>query len=140
MKRRISDRTLGTKIKKWQHILKLDGWTLTFKFIPPTTFKKMEKEKSILAMVNHASPNEKVAEMLFNNKYHTYDGFGASWNIDTLIIHELIHIHLFEKSDQLEKAIPEEVEEVFTQYEEFLCDSIAKIIYDLDLGEKKSIK
>ncbi len=127
MKRRISNKTLENRIKKWQHVLKLDGWTIRFKFVSPM---KMENDKFILAMVNHCSPNEKVADLLFNNKYQTYTGFGVSWNIDTLIIHELIHVHLYEKAEPFEATLNKDNIDVFEAMEEFICDSFAKIIFD----------
>ena len=138
MKRRVSEKTLENRINKWKHILKLDGWSIRFKFVAP--MKMEEKDKTILAMVKHCSPNEKVADLLFNNKSPSYEGFDSSWNLDTLIIHELIHVHLYEKSELLAQGLTDDVVEIFEILEEFICDSFAKIIFDTISLEKKSIQ
>jgi len=124
--RRISDKAFEKKLRKWQHILKLDGWSISWKFVQ----EGRGIDNKNLAELKHCSSTEKVAQISFNNKYYLCDGHNISWNIDTLILHELLHVHLDEKSS----VLPNDNEKV-VDFEEFICNSMAKIIYDFDINK-----
>lgn len=127
MKRRITIRTLENKLKKWQTILKLDGWNITAKFVPQN--KLLDAETT--AQVESCFPSEKVAVIIIYDKYLEHNGYNVSWNIDTLIIHELIHVLLWEKTDEMPASI--QGHSKFKLFEEFLCDSFAKILFDTSI-------
>lgn len=127
MKRRITNRTLENKIKKWQKCLKLDGWTINAKFVPPSKLDDSNKME-VAGQVQECSPDEKVVLIYFHNKYYKLEGYGISWNIDTLILHELIHVLCWEKVIEMPTSIQDHSK--FQILEEFVCNSMAKIIFD----------
>ena len=136
MARRIADKTLRAKISKWKKTLKMSDWTIKAKFVPPHVLKEnpLEFEYETVAYVKSVYPDELVAEIEFNSRYYEVEGYKLSWNIDTIIIHELIHVLLHEKTEAFHPSTRESSK--LYNYEEFICNSFSKIIYDQ--SKKKS--
>ena len=126
MKRRISLKTLEKKIQYWQKVLKLDGWKITAVFKPQHKLDPQDPDTA--AQVVECWPLEKVAVIEFATNYPKHDGYEISWNIDTLILHELIHVLCWEKTTDLPENIQDHSK--FQIFEEFLCNTLSKIIYD----------
>jgi hypothetical protein len=131
MKRRIHDKTLEKKVRKWVNVLGLNDWEINAKFIPrhKGKFKKDEQAEVTYYW------NEKVANINFNSTYYKDKDCGKVWNIDTLIIHELIHVVLSERMD----GLPENVVEKISDLEEFIADYFATIIFRTSEGKRKKV-
>ena len=124
MKRRINTSVLEKKKKKLQHLLKLDNWTINIKFVP----KSRLPDERTTAQVDYCSCSERVASVVIYDKYWLHDGFEVAWNLETLLLHEFIHILLMEQFMHLPHMIQENAK--FMELEEFICDIFAKIIFD----------
>lgn len=124
MKRRITTKTLEQKVKKWQTVLKLDGWNIAAKFVPRSKLL----DQDTIAQLESCFPTEKVAVIIIHSKYPEDKEYGLAWNIDTIIIHELIHVLFWEKTDEMPDSIQQHSK--FRAFEEFLCNSFAKILFD----------
>lgn len=131
--RRIASKTLEKKKKRWQKELKLDAWDIKIKFV--SAFELGDHNTA--GQIAYCYPNEKSAYIQIVNNYYRYEGYNESWNIDTLIIHELIHVMLHDKGENMPKVIKESTK--FYNYEEFICDSFAKIIYDCHKNKSKKL-
>lgn len=128
--RRITNKSLERKCKQWQKILKLSEWNITARFAPPS--KMIDGDTT--AQLDFVSVPEKVAVILVYERYYNHPGFNLSWNIDTVLLHEMIHLLMFDKT----LGLPEQVKKntKFKELEEFICDSVARIIFD-GVGRKK---
>ena len=75
------------------------------------------------------SISEKIAVVGIRRTYYEHDSYKVSWNLDTLIIHEIIHI--IEKVGKLNCNIPKGIKKRrdFINFEEYNCDTFAAIIY-----------
>jgi len=113
---------LERKLRKWVRLLKLDGWNIKIRF--------KALKGSVAAQVNHCSPVERSAIIDIAVDYSMREGYGISFNVDTLILHELIHVILWEKTEQLPIKIGEHPK--LEDLEEFVCYHFAKIIYDVN--------
>lgn len=129
--RGVRESTLAKRLARWKPVLKLSSWDITIRYAKKAELEKEQKkelkDRIILAFVIDCDPAAKRATVLVNRDYHKVAGHKQSWNIDTLILHELVHIVLWGKSD----AIPEKIRNhsKVDDLEEFACDAFADIIY-----------
>jgi hypothetical protein len=112
---------LERKLRKWIKHVKLEGWDIKIRFKP--------LKEDIAARIYHCSPVEMSAIIDIAVDYSDREGYGVSFNLDTLILHELIHVILWEKWDELPNTIKEHKK--MELFEEFVCFHFAKIIYDI---------
>lgn len=127
MPKRIYQSTLEKKCKKWQKVLKLSDWNITVKFA-----SQSQIGNNTLAMIKDVYQTEKVAIIEVLNTYYNEVGHGHKFNIDTLLLHELVHLLVWEEHDRLPPDIRKS--KAFLDFEEFLCDSFAAITYDIKKG------
>jgi hypothetical protein len=88
-------------------------------------------EPETVACLMDCSTPEKIAVIGIRRDYFNYDGFKQTWNLDTLIIHELIHI--IEKAGKKSCGISKKIDysKPFSAFEEYNCDAFSAIIYYL---------
>lgn len=123
--RRLPIKELRELLKFWQQKMKLLDWDIRIRYASKADILDPEQfGDGTLGQLDMCWPDEKVAQISIHPRYHKADGYNIAWNLDTLIIHELIHTHLSEKSNEL----PEEI--LVGDFEEFVCNSLGKIIYD----------
>ena len=136
-KRGVRQTTLQKKCNTWAKRLRLSDWDITCKY---PTKAEMEKEDpaddykphfddETVGCLMECSLPEKIAVVGIRKNYFDHDGFGVSWNLDTLIIHELIHIIEKIGKDKLPKSVISRKD--FKEFEEFNCDCFAAILYYL---------
>lgn len=131
--KRVHQSGLERKFYKWVKCLKLEGWNfkIRFKAIVPEEGNDGHKPFPA-AWVEHCSPVERTAVINIATDYCARLGFGVSFNLDTLIIHELIHIILWDERDRLPTRVSNSSK--FNSFEEFVCFHFSKIIYDVKHG------
>ncbi len=122
MSKRVRHSTLIKKLSKWQKVLKLSDWSIRIRF----SDEKQMGPNNVALLVN-CSHDENAAEILIHKYYYKENGYRTLFNIDTLIIHELIHIILNKKLDSFPKMILKNKK--FHNFEEFICNHFAIIIY-----------
>jgi hypothetical protein len=122
--KRIFTSTLERKCRRWQKILKLADWDITIKFTP-----KSQLGGNYLARLTNVYPVEKVAVIEVLNDYYKDPGYKHNFNIDILILHELIHLFLWEEFEKLPYPIRQT--KAVKEFEEFICNFLSKMIYDI---------
>lgn len=127
--RGVRQSTLEKKLTKWQKILKLSDWEITIRYATKKDLEEIggDKERNDIALVSDCDTAAKRATILINRNYHKMAGYKKSWNVDTLILHELIHVVVWLHSE----AIPDKIykhRKVY-EFEEFICDCFADVIY-----------
>ena len=113
--------TLARKFRKWMKFLKLDGWDVKI------GFKDLGVDTA--AEVSYCSPIEKFAVIDVAKDLDKFEGYKMSFNLDTLIIHELMHVLMWEQVERLPGKVKNCKD--FKEFEEFLCSHFAKIIFDI---------
>lgn len=128
--RRVHQAGLERRFRKWVKHLKLEGWTLKVKFkVVLLEDGKNPEDPYEAAEVEHCSPVERTAVINIAKDYCDRKGFGVSFNLDTLIIHELIHVILWDEWERLPERIRKH--RGMENFEEFVCFHFSKIIYDV---------
>ena len=128
--RGVRESTLIKKVSRWKPVLKLKDWDISIRYAKQKELESVQKKDSkkiIFGWVDDCDSAAKRASILINRNYHTGPGHKTSWNIDTLIIHELVHVVLWAHSENIPENIRKH-SKVF-DFEEFVCDSFADIIY-----------
>jgi hypothetical protein len=125
MSRKVTQVNLEKRLNKWKRVLKLTDWDISIKYKP---YSELGKD-NVTGLVNFCSPEEMTAEIYISNTYYRHEGYKISWNLDSLIIHELIHVVLWEEWDKLAEHIRDNKK--LENFEEFVCWHFAKIIKDL---------
>jgi hypothetical protein len=129
--RGVRQSTLQKRLAYWKPKLKLSDWDINIRYATKKEAEKQQrKEKGdLLAFAHDCDPAAKRATILIVRDYHKGAGHKTAWNVDTLILHELIHIVVWSASD----AIPESIanHSKVHEFEEYVCDSLADIIYSL---------
>lgn len=132
MRKKVLQKTLDRKKRYWQKVLKMTDWNIKIKFVP----KYKLSDINSIAELESISGNEKAAQIFISSSYHSYDGYNLYWNIDTIILHEMIHIKIDRQREQLNKKLIKS--DKFYDFEEFICDTFSNLIYDFDKKSKKS--
>lgn len=137
--RGVQPKTLQKKCNTWARRLRLGDWSITCRYATKSEMQKLDPEdndepcfdESTIGRLQECSIPEKIAVVLIRRNYYDHDGYGVSWNLDTLIIHELIHI--IEKVGKKNSGIPRKIDDRrdFGNFEEYNCDAFAAIIYYL---------
>lgn len=120
--RKVLTSTLETKLKKWQKKLKLEGWQIKIRY------KACGKDTA--AQVDFCEPVEKTAVVNISPNYYNREGYNVSWTLDSLIVHELLHIEMWQEVHSLPAKIREH--QKFEDFEEYICFRYAKIIVDMN--------
>lgn len=133
----VRNSTLQKKCKRWAKALRLSDWDIICRY---ATRAEMERECELdrgencfddttIGHLHECSIPEKIALILIRRNYYAHESHGISWNIDTLILHELIHIIEIVGTNKLPKKITERKD--FCEFEEYNCDSFSAILYFL---------
>ncbi len=125
---------LESKLDFWADVLGLSGWDIKTKIVNKQklmeTIEKLDGKKSepddicLGAVVEHYQ-SEQVASILFLKDADKE--FGLQLNLDTLILHELIHIASGEQFERLPKAA--KISPKTKELEEWVSDFFARKIY-----------
>jgi hypothetical protein len=127
--KRASIKELKDTLKFWQQRMKLSDWSIKIRYATLSEIASSDTfGDNTLGQLDCCWYNEKVAVISIHPEYHKADGFDTVWTLATLILHELIHIHLYEKSSKL--PVQSQDSPRVWDFEEYICDSLAKIIYD----------
>jgi hypothetical protein len=126
---RIKHETLQKKKRFWQTILGLSEWHIKMSFVKP---KAIEGDIALLKTISNV---EKVAVILINEEYYLEPEYGTVWNLDTVILHELVHVLLDEPIRRLAKKIKENTR--FKELEEWICDKFAYLVYTYVKNKRK---
>jgi len=130
MSRCVYQATLDKKLIRWKKVLKLIDWDIQIRYATKSDIDKGSIDlEDDLASLETCSPIEKVARILVNKNYPNFDEYNVVWNVDTIILHELIHVLTYEKVHVLPDSIQNH--QGLTKLEEFVCDSMARIIFDI---------
>jgi len=131
MSRCVYQTTLEKKLNKWKKFIKLSDWNIQIRYATKTDIDNEEdiNLENDLASLITCSPPEKIARILINKNYVKDPDFGKVWNIDTLILHELIHILLYKEIEALYNVVKNR--RSINKLEEFVCNSMARIVYDI---------
>jgi len=131
--------TLQKKCKRWAKALRLGDWDITCRYATKSELdQRCESSKdeicfdeNTIGRLHQCSIPEKIALVLIRRNYFDHEAHGVSWNIDTLIIHELIHIIeiVGKKNCNIPKKINDRKD--FEDFEEYNCDTFAAIMYFL---------
>jgi hypothetical protein len=126
--RGVKSKTLQKKCDKWKKVLRLGDWNITCRYANSSEMKDKETmNEDDIGVLEQCHIHEKIALILINKHYYNHNAFGLSWNLDTLILHELIHIIQSMAMQSLTKKMKESPK--MDQVEEFNCDTFAAIIY-----------
>lgn len=126
------------KVEYWKSKVGLHGWDISVsvvnkdklaKIIEKNDGKTIDKDDVVYGAVVEQFPAEQAASIVFLDK--SDEDFGMQLNLDTLILHELIHIVVGERFDRLPKAA--KISPRTHELEEFLCDYFARRIYKITL-------
>ena len=86
-------KTLEKKLHRWKKVCRLGDWNINIRYA--TKFDEdaddIDLSKDLASAVN-CSPPEKVALILINKEYINHPKNNFVFNIDTIILHELMHI------------------------------------------------
>jgi len=118
---------LARRLRYWMRALKLEGWTIKIRF------RTVPSGDDTVAELEHCSPVERAAAIFVAEDYAGRAGHGVSFNLDTLILHELIHVVLWDEWERLPTRTKGRAD--VKRLEEFVCFHFAKIIYDLKKGK-----
>jgi len=122
--KRVSRASLKQKLKYWQRKLKMSNWDIDINYC----YNKDWLNDDVLGQLDYCWTSEKVARISICPTYNKTDGNNIAWNIDTLILHELIHALVYDRSISLPISSMNSPRVI--EFEEFICDAMAKIIFD----------
>lgn len=123
-------KTLEKKLNHWKKVCRLSDWNIQIRYATKTDEEvdNINLERDLASTVN-CSPPEKIALVLINKDYVNHPKNNFVFNIDTIILHELMHIIIWEKVDALAEGVLESKN--FKTLEEFICDYYARLIFDI---------
>ena len=119
--RKVLQSTLESRLRKWQKKLKLDGWHIKIRY------KSCGEDAAAMVF---CEPLERTAIINVHPQYYLKEGYRISWDLDSLIVHELLHVEMWEEINKLPQKMREHVK--FEAFEEYLCFRYAKIIVDIN--------
>lgn len=102
--------------EKWQKKLKLNYWDIKIKIVSPTQTQQM------IALVS-CYPDKETATIWINSQYKYLSGYNKAWTLESVILHELIHILLWRDVEDLPENIKNNNK--FQDFYEYVCDLIA---------------
>lgn len=128
--RGVQPATLQKKCDRWKKVLRLNDWDITCRYGSRVELQDEDDPDSDdrIGLLPHCSIPEKIALILIRREYYSHEGYGVSWNIDTLILHELVHILQKMGKQGLPKRLREN-DRLRLIFEEYNCDTFAAIIY-----------
>lgn len=124
--------TLQKRLVRWKTVLKLGDWAIDIRYATKNELeqqKENEKDPGSLAFVPICDPAAKRAQVLIARDYHEEIDHKKSWNLDTIIIHELIHIVLWAEMSELPEKFQKHNK--IKKLEELVCNSFADIVYNI---------
>lgn len=134
--RGVQPSTLQKKCNRWKKVLRLGDWDITCRYATKADMDKIDPEDGksyyeadTIGCLDSCSVSEKIAVITIRRNYFDHDDHGVSWNIDTLIIHELCHI--VEKVGRVQSGLSKVVtkRKDYYNFEEYNCDTVAAIVY-----------
>ena len=141
MSTRLSKREVRESLEHWQKVLKLTNWTIEFGIVsekqmlqqvqenqPDGGWHADEKDDSAVAFLVWVREEEQRARILFHKDLKKEAEYGSIFNIDTLCIHELLHIIVAQEFQRFPKYIRRHKK--IHAFEEWLCNRFATIIHD----------
>lgn len=141
MSKRLTKKEVRESLEYWQKVLKLTNWTIEFGIVseddmtraceeyqPEGGWPRGEEDYSAHAFLVWVRSDEQRARILFHKELKDDSEYDSVFNLDTLCIHELLHI-MFEPWF---KRLPKYIRRHKKVYdlEEWLCNRISRIIYD----------
>ena len=127
--RGVQSTTLQKKCDRWKKVLRLGDWDIVCRYA--TRAERDDPDRlnggENVAILEECSIPEKIAVIIISRDYFNHEGHGVSWNLDTLILHELCHI--IQKMGKHGMSKRTEKSSKFIHFEEHICDSFAAIIY-----------
>lgn len=139
MAKGVQAKTLQKKCNVWAKRLRLRDWTITCRYATKADMEKEDPDddyepsfdSETIGRLQECSVPEKIALILIRRDYFDHTGHKVSWNIDTLILHELIHI--IEKIGKTHAGLNKNVgaRKDYWRLEEFNCDTFSAIVYFL---------
>lgn len=131
MMKKINRTSLENKLNKWKKILKLDAWNITINWVKPKTIN------NDLAEIEICSYPEKVATIAVSTHYDQHAHHGKVFNLDSIILHELIHIVFWEHVQNLPSNFTENKK--FEEFEEYMCDYFSRVLIEMKSKSKKTL-
>jgi len=122
-------------VKFWADVVGLGGWDIkviiankkAVSEIVRSTDPKSDPEDLILGAVIESYPTEQVASIVFDKDADKE--FGMQLCLDTLVLHELIHVAICDKIDRLPKVARNSPR--VKELEEWACDFFARKIFNM---------
>lgn len=137
MAKGVQPKTLQKKCNTWAKRLRLGDWTITCKYASKADMEREDPDDDYnpsfddqtIGRLQECSVPEKIALILIRRDYFNHTGHKVSWNIDTLILHELIHI--IEKIGKTHAGLNKTVgrRKDYWRLEEFNCDTFSSVVY-----------
>ncbi len=115
--------TLNRKKRKWQKIVGLDKWFITIDYAT-----KYIIGDNVVGMATDCNTEARKANIHILDTYYLTSNNGTVYNLDTIIIHELLHIFMWEMVEKINPKIRKRKD--FKNLEEFLCDEFADIVFN----------
>lgn len=147
MSTRLTKKEVRESLEHWQKVMKLTNWTIEFDIVSEKVMIEQIKEyqpeggwhdgpddqdDSALAFLVWIRREEQHARILFHKDVKKDGEYGSVFNLETLCIHELIHIMLDRQIQSLPNYIRKHKK--IHRLEEWLCNRFATIIHDFGEG------
>ncbi len=139
--KKLSKKEVRESLEHWQTVLKLTNWTIEFAVIseenmleeilenqPEGGWSQSDLEESASAFLVWVRQDEQCAKILFHEDMKDDVEYGSVYNLDTVCIHELLHIMLNEQFGLFPKHI--RTHKKVHLFEEWICNRFSRIIYD----------
>lgn len=132
--KKLTKKILMPIVRKWKKVLGLNGYDIKIilanqkrldEVILATTGSKRDEDEIILGCVVECHPVEQCATIVFLRDAPIH--FGFQINLDTLVIHELIHVLVSAPFTALPKAARKSKRT--DELEEFICDKFSYLIW-----------
>ena len=141
MSKRLSKSEVKVALEYWQKVLKLTNWTIEFAIVsedemnhaletyqPENGWSKDEEEYGAYAFLAWTRPEEQRAKILFHKELKDDEEYDSVFNLDTICIHELLHIMFEPQFKKFPKYIRNHKKT--HNLEEWMCNRLSRIIYD----------
>lgn len=138
---RLSKKEVRESLEYWQKVLKLTNWTIEFAVVteeqmlktieenpPEGGWSPEDEDGSAHALMEWVRPEEQCARIMLHREMKDDPEYGSVFNIDTVCIHELLHIMF----DSQFKIFPKYIRthKKIHSFEEWLCNRFSRLIYD----------
>ena len=127
-KQAISIEALRKKLSFWQKKMDMADWEISIEYADS---HKIGKDSVALIEVDERM--DRMAKIFIWDQYHKTEHYNVRYNLDTVIIHELVHAFINEPM----RPIPAKIRKrtYLHDFEEWLCDNFADIMYRVVTGK-----